>query len=95
MSLLNEASGIPLYVQVVEALGAKIAAGRYLPGQKIPPESELCREFGVSRITIRQAVRKLVDQRVLSTKQGKGTFVNAVKIRHRLPELYSFSEGHA
>ncbi len=92
MALLNESSGIPLYVQVVEALTAKISAGQYLPGQKIPPEAELCTEFGVSRITIRQAIRKLVDQRVLSTKQGKGTFVNAVKIRHRLPELYSFSE---
>ena len=46
----------------------------------------------MSRITIRQAVRKLVDQHLLYTKQGKGTFVNAVKIRRRLPRLYSFSE---
>lgn len=91
-SPLRENTGIPLYVQVVDALSAKVTGGQYMPGQKIPPESQLCREFGVSRITIRQAVRKLVDQRVLYTKQGKGTYVHAVKIRRKLPRLYSFSE---
>jgi GntR family transcriptional regulator len=92
MSPLKENTGIPLYVQVVGELSSKIASGEYLPGQKIPPESQLCQEFGVSRITIRQAIRKLVVEHALYTKQGKGTFVNAVKIRRRLPRLYSFSE---
>jgi GntR family transcriptional regulator len=92
MAILKENSGIPLYVQVVAELRAKISVGDYLPGQKIPPEFELCREFGVSRITIRRAVKTLVDERLLYTKQGKGTFVHAVKIGRRLPKLYSFSE---
>jgi GntR family transcriptional regulator len=92
MAILMENTGIPLYVQVVADLRTKISAGDYLPGQKIPPESQLCQEFGVSRITIRRAVKTLVDERILYTKQGKGTFVNAVKIGRRLPQLYSFSE---
>ena len=92
MAILQENTGIPLYVQVVAGLRAKMTAGDYLPGEKIPPESELCREFGVSRITIRRAVKTLVDERLLYTKQGKGTFVNAVKIGRRLQKLYSFSE---
>jgi GntR family transcriptional regulator len=89
---LKENTGIPLYIQVVGELSSKIASGEYLPGQRIPTESQLCREFGVSRITIRQAIRKLVAEHALYAKQGKGTFVNAVKIRRRLPRLYSFSE---
>jgi GntR family transcriptional regulator len=92
MTILKENTGIPLYVQVVEELRAKISAGDFLPGQKIPPESQLCEAFGVSRITIRRAVKTLVDERLLTSRQGKGTFVNAVKIGRRLPKLYSFSE---
>jgi GntR family transcriptional regulator len=92
MAALRENTGIPLYVQLVEELSAKISAGEYLPGLRIPTETELCREFEVSRITIRRAIKKLVDEHVLYTKQGKGTFVSAVKIRRRLPRLYSFSE---
>jgi GntR family transcriptional regulator len=92
MAILQENTGIPLYVQVVAELRAKMSAGDYLPGQRIPPESQLCQEFGVSRITIRRAVKTLVDERLLYTKQGKGTFVNAVKIGRRLQKLYSFSE---
>jgi GntR family transcriptional regulator len=89
---LKENTGIPLYIQVVGELSAKIAGGEYLPGQRIPTEAQLCREFGVSRITIRQAIRKLVAEHALYAKQGKGTFVNPVKIKRRLPRLYSFSE---
>jgi GntR family transcriptional regulator len=92
MAVLMEDSGIPLYVQVVRELSSKISAGDFLPGEKIPPEAQLCEEFGVSRITIRRAIKKLVDERLLYTKQGKGTFVNPLKIRRRLPKLYSFSE---
>jgi GntR family transcriptional regulator len=92
MAPLNESSGIPLYVQVVEELNKKIQEGEYLPGDRIPPEAQLCEYFGVSRITIRRAIRKLVEENALYTKQGKGTFVNPIKIKRRLPKLYSFSE---
>jgi GntR family transcriptional regulator len=92
MAILKENTGIPLYIQVLAELRSKISSGDFLPGQKIPPEFQLCREFGVSRITIRRAVKTLVDERLLYAKQGKGTFVNAMKIGRRLPKLYSFSE---
>jgi GntR family transcriptional regulator len=92
MPSLQENTGIPLYVQVVREISSKIASGEYLPGQKIPPEFQLCQDFGVSRITIRQAIRVLVAEHALYTKRGKGTFVNPVKIKRRLPRLYSFSE---
>jgi len=67
-------------------------SGVLKPGDQIPSESELCRIYGVSRITVRQAVRSLVDEGFLYRKQGKGTFVASPKLRRRLPKLYSFSE---
>ena len=48
---------------------------KYLPGDKLPNEIELSKELGVSRITLREAIRILVTRHVLEIKRGKGTFV--------------------
>ncbi len=45
--------------------------------QKIPSENELCRMFGLSRMTVREAIRGLVESRFLVTRRGVGTFVNS------------------
>lgn len=92
MAKLIEGSGIPLYTQVVDEINNKIRDGEYITGNRIPPENQLCDIFGVSRITIRRAIRKLIDGGILYTKQGKGTFVLSSKIKRRLPKLYSFSD---
>jgi len=76
----------------MEEIKTRIDSGEYLPGERIPAESHLCEMFGVSRITIRQAIRKLVDADILYTRHGKGTFVLPRKIKRLLPKLYSFSE---
>ena len=47
---------------------------KYLPGDKLPNEIELSKELGVSRITLREAIRILVTRHVLEIKRGKGTF---------------------
>ncbi|MEI6157590.1 MAG: GntR family transcriptional regulator, partial [Atribacterota bacterium] len=85
-------SGIPLYQQVKNILKGQILDGRLKNGEKIPPESELCSTYAVSRITIRQAMSSLVQEGFLYRKQGKGTFVTVPKLGRRLPRLYSFSE---
>ncbi len=48
---------------------------KYLPGDKLTNEIELSKELGVSRITLREAIRILVTRHVLEIKRGKGTFV--------------------
>lgn len=48
---------------------------RFTPGDKLPGENELCVELGVSRTTLRAAIQSLVNQNILETKRGKGTFV--------------------
>ena len=66
----------PLYLQVRDALIERIGIGDWKPGMAIPNEVDLAREFGISSGTMRKALDLLETQRVLSRKQGRGTFVN-------------------
>ena len=66
---------IPYYYQLEGLLREQIAAGRYETGQRVPSEKELCKQYGVSRTTVRQAVGKLVSEGLLHHLKGKGTFV--------------------
>jgi len=54
---------------------ASLVNTKYFPGDKIPNESELAKEFGVSRTTIREAIKLLCSKNVLQIHRGKGTFV--------------------
>lgn len=74
---LNESSSTPLYAQLVAELKAKMQDGTYAVGERIPSEAELDEQYGVSRITVRRAIKELVAEGLLTKKQGKGTFVNA------------------
>jgi GntR family transcriptional repressor for pyruvate dehydrogenase complex len=61
--------------KVFEALYKMIATGQYRRGQKLPPQEELARQFGVSRNTLREAVNQLSAMGLLSSQQGVGTVV--------------------
>ncbi len=63
--------------QVDELLLERIRGGVYLPGSRMPSESELSEELGVSRATIRTALAKLAANGLILKKQGDGTYVNA------------------
>lgn len=67
-----------LYIQLTRILMEEINAGRWQPGEKIPTEEELCREYTVSKITVRQAILNLAEEGYLLRVQGKGTFVTGV-----------------
>ncbi|MDF9825402.1 GntR family transcriptional regulator [Breznakia sp. PF5-3] len=72
--LLND-TGAPLYKQLYEAIMEKIKSGEYKMGDRIPAEPELIKMYGVSRITVRNAIQQLVDDKVLVKRHGKGTYV--------------------
>ncbi len=74
---------IPKYHRVKEVLLGRITNGTLTPGALVPPEPELCQEFGVSRITIRKAIGDLVNEGKLRTVQGKGTYVASPKLQER------------
>ena len=61
--------------KVFRALYEMIATGRYTRGQKLPPQEELARQFGVSRNPLREAVNRLAAMGLLSAQQGVGTVV--------------------
>lgn len=65
----------PRYHQLTMVLGREIGEGRYPVGSLLPPEPMLCQRFGVSRHTVREAVRLLCEQGLVSRHQGVGTRV--------------------
>lgn len=65
----------PLYQQIAQELRQKIASGELRPGDQLPTEESLRKEFGASRNTIREAVRWLVNWTLVETRPGQGTFV--------------------
>ncbi len=89
---INRNKDIPLYVQIVNYWENKIRKGDLKPGVQLPTEKELMKLHSVSRITIKQAIRTLVDKGLVETVQGKGTFVNENKHQWELSKLHSFSE---
>lgn len=77
-----EGAGQPRYRQIYGLLRNRIGDGHYPIGSHLPTEVELCAEFGVSRYTIREALRRLVDQGMLSRRQGSGSAVVAQEPQH-------------
>lgn len=73
----------PRYQRLADALLRDIEAGRYKVGAMLPPELELCEQHGVSRHTVREAIRRLVDMGLLGRRQGIGTHVKARSGRGR------------
>ncbi|HHP7234965.1 MAG TPA: GntR family transcriptional regulator [Desulfobacterales bacterium] len=73
--MLNPQSPIPLYRQLADVLLAKIRAGEYQPGERIPSEHQLASEYSIGRPTVRQAIDQLVRKNLLKRRRGSGTFV--------------------
>lgn len=74
---LDKNSLIPLYIQLHDILLERIEQGVYLPNQKMPSENQLCREFSMSRPTVRQAMAELQASGIITIEKGRGTYVNS------------------
>jgi GntR family transcriptional regulator len=68
-------SPIPRYAQLADLFRQRIARGTWNAGTRLPSLDELTKEFGVARVTVRQAVDLLERDGLLSAQQGRGTFV--------------------
>ncbi len=88
-------SPLPLYVQIRDNLRRKILEGGYAIHERLPSESEMMKAFGVSRITIRQALRDLHNEGLVFSAQGKGTFVSKPKAVQNVQRLEGFGEAMA
>ena len=85
---LSRSSPEPLYRQLASLLERAIRGGALKPGDRLDSEGVLAGRYGVSRITLRQAVEALVRKQILVRKQGKGTFVTTPAVRHDLKRLH-------
>ena len=68
-------SHVPKYAQIADIFRQRIARGIWAQGLRLPANEELAAEFGVSRVTIRQAVDLLARDGILEAQQGRGTFI--------------------
>lgn len=75
MTAVGKFSTRPLYLQVKDMLIQRIVAGAWKPGAAIPNEIELSRELGISVGTVRKALDEMEHERLISRRQGRGTFV--------------------
>lgn len=72
------------YQKIADAVMEKITSGALKKGDQLPTEMELCKQYGVSRITVQKAMKYLSDRRIIHRISGKGTFVGDMFAEKRL-----------
>lgn len=89
--MLQRVPGRPLHQQIADHLRQEIATGSFHPGDPLPSESDLMRQFGVSRGTVRQARAALRADGTIGGSQGRRLSVNGTPLTQPLGELVSFT----
>jgi GntR family transcriptional regulator len=84
----------PLYAQLRDTIREAIEQGKLQPRETLPAEREIVSRMNVSRITVRKAIAKLVEEGLLIRQQGSGTYV-ASRVEKQFFQLSSFSEDMA
>ena len=93
--MLNRSSPIPLYHQLGEEITRLIDTGVWPPKTQLPSERELCEQFGISRITVRQALNDLQKEGLIVRVHGKGSFVSHPRVAEDVTRLQGLSEALA
>ncbi len=88
MSAISRTSPVPLWAQVETDLRRRLAAGEFGDGT-FPTDLELTNDYAVSRHTVREAVRRLSADGILTRERGRGTTVNTTEFEQPLGTLYS------
>lgn len=75
MAVLHAEASVPLYLQLSDVIQSQIEQGELKQGEKIPSEDQMRELYGVSRVTVRAAIERLVESGLLIKRRGKGTYV--------------------
>lgn len=89
---LKAGSDVPAHVQIEEQLAERIASRELAAGERLPPERELAKGLGVSRMTVRQALSSLDARGLVERGVGRGTFVSHRKLDHDLTRVAGLTE---
>ena len=89
---IEKASPIPIYHQIKEGFVELINAGNLKPGDPLPSENQLSQHLQISPMTVRQAMKSLVDEGYILRERGRGTFVSQRRLRQQLGDLHGFTE---
>ncbi len=73
--MIDKTNPIPLYYQIQNDLFSEIESGKYHAGDRLPSERDLAVQYDVTRMTVRQAIKNLVEQGYLEVRQGSGMYV--------------------
>jgi GntR family transcriptional regulator len=82
MTQIERESPIPLYFQLKRLLVERIASGMWRPGDLLPTEEQLQEQYGLSRTTVRQAMKEMEMEGLITRQRGRGTFVAKPKFSH-------------
>jgi len=89
-------AGAARYRQVADDLVERISRSELVPGQRLAPEAELARHYGVNRLTVRRALEELARGGLVRTEHGVGSFIAVPATRHRIDDgAASLSESMA
>jgi GntR family transcriptional regulator, histidine utilization repressor len=80
------------YQAIKRSISDGIARGQYIPGQVLPSEHELCRSFGVARMTVNRAMRELATENLVRRVPGVGTFVAEPMAQSGLVEIRNIAD---
>ena len=82
----------PAYLVIANTVADRIGSGEYRSGDQLPTEVQLRAEFGVSPMTVRRAINILLDRGVVTTTQGKGTFVRRLDLGEAVFSLQQITD---
>ncbi len=84
---IDPESGVPIYMQLVERIKMMVASGQLQPGQQLPTMRQLAADLRINYNTVGRAYTILDSQGVISTQQGRGTFIATRISEERLQDL--------
>lgn len=86
------AGNLPIYIKIHDQIKKEIEEGVWKVGDRLPSERELSLKFGVSRMTLRQAIQTLADEGIIERKIGSGTYVAREKVQEKMSGTTSFTD---